>query len=687
MKPSQLSPTNNLLHPKYRPDIDGLRAIAVLSVVAFHAFPNWVRGGFVGVDVFFVISGFLISSIILSNLDRNSFSFVEFYSRRIRRIFPALFIVMISCFFFGWFVLLADEYKQLGKHIAGGAGFVSNFMLWKESGYFDIAAETKPLLHLWSLGIEEQYYVLWPLLLWVTWKKGFNLLTVITTAAFISFAFNIATYHSDSVANFYSPQTRFWELAVGSALAYLSLYKHKILASLSTKSIWKLVNSLSSRINEGSAQETLSIVGIILILVSALVITREMRYPGFWAILPTFGTAMIIAAGTKAWLNRVFLSNRILVWVGLISFPLYLWHWPLLSFLRIIQGETPEASIRVIAVLVSFLLAWLTYRIVEKPLRFGKHGVLKTVTLILLMSAMGYAGFNTYKRDGLEFRGNAKTQELMDIDFDISRGTSWLCNVDKFKDSNCFIEGNLPPTIVIMGDSHATAIYWGLSKLYKQRGESMALFGGGGGCLPYIDLIVEDAPNENSRHCLEKTQAAIQEVITNKSIKVVIIASRGPLYITEKGFGKIDVKRIMLRLKGEPYGKRTSKEALRIAMTNTISTMQNAGKQIVYLHDVPELGFDIKNCLSSRPLRFRKDFQCAIKKSLFDERYKDFKVFIEDVLVKFPGVKIINLSDALCSDANCIAKRGNRLLYRDDDHLSKFGSEYVVEKLKNEFPQ
>lgn len=181
----------HLTHPKYRPDIDGLRAIAILSVIGFHAFPFLVQGGFIGVDIFFVISGFLISTIIFGSLERGNFSFVEFYIRRINRIFPALLLVLITCFAFGWFVLLSDEYKQLGKHIAGGAGFISNFIFWNESGYFDNVAEAKPLLHLWSLGVEEQFYIIWPLLLWLAWKRHLNLLSIAIIVAVISFALNI----------------------------------------------------------------------------------------------------------------------------------------------------------------------------------------------------------------------------------------------------------------------------------------------------------------------------------------------------------------------------------------------------------------------------------------------------------------------------------------------------------------
>lgn len=196
-------PSGSLAHPNYRADIDGLRALAVLSVVAFHAFPGWVSGGFVGVDIFFVISGFLISTIIYTSLELGSFSFVDFYSRRIRRIFPALILVLYSCYVFGWFVLLSDEYMQLGKHIAAGAGFVSNFVLWNESGYFDTAAETKPLLHLWSLGIEEQFYIVWPLILWAAWQRRFNLLTISILVAGISFTLNLLDYRTDGVANFF----------------------------------------------------------------------------------------------------------------------------------------------------------------------------------------------------------------------------------------------------------------------------------------------------------------------------------------------------------------------------------------------------------------------------------------------------------------------------------------------------
>ena len=224
-----------LTHPKYRADIDGLRAVAVLSVVVFHAFPQWIRGGFIGVDIFFVISGFLISTIIFSNLESATFSLLEFYIRRIKRIFPALLVVLVFSYIVGWFVLLPSEYSELGKHITSGVFFVSNLTLWSESGYFDTTAEVKPLLHLWSLGIEEQFYLLWPVILIFAWKRKYNLMTLILAFGTISYFLNVKGIKEDATATFYSPQTRFWELLCGALLAWISINASKNLHWLKLK--------------------------------------------------------------------------------------------------------------------------------------------------------------------------------------------------------------------------------------------------------------------------------------------------------------------------------------------------------------------------------------------------------------------------------------------------------------------
>ena len=374
-------------HVKYRPDIDGLRAVAVLAVVGFHAFPNWVSGGFVGVDIFFVISGFLISTIIFEGLDTGRFSFLEFYSRRVKRIFPALLLVLVACLSFGWALLLADEYAQLGKHVAGGAGFVSNLVLWNESGYFDGGSDKKPLLHLWSLGIEEQFYIVWPLLLWAFWKRRVGVLTVTLLIFLASFGLNIAGIAHDPVATFYSPLTRFWELLCGSLLAWLSLKQNAIRLtgpSATFPGLRAIAAFLALEGKRSPLRNALSIGGALLIAVVFLLVTKEKAFPGWWALPPTLGAALLIAAGPEGWVNRVLLARRTMVFFGLISFPLYLWHWPLLSFVRIVVSEAAPRAIRVAAVLLAIALAWVTYKLIEKPLRFGGHGYLKSVVLASL---------------------------------------------------------------------------------------------------------------------------------------------------------------------------------------------------------------------------------------------------------------------------------------------------------------
>jgi peptidoglycan/LPS O-acetylase OafA/YrhL len=391
--------TENTIHPKYRPDIDGLRALAVLSVVLFHGFPNALRGGFAGVDVFFVISGFLISTIIFQNLDRGSFSIGDFYVRRIRRIFPALALVLFSVLIFGWLCLFPDELHQLGRHAASSAGFIQNFTLWKEVGYFDNASETKPLLHIWSLGIEEQFYFIWPLLLWGTSKLSKSigagkhkvlLYFLATVLVFVvSFILNVNLVKVDPSKTFYLPQYRFFEMALGGILAWWVLYQPKIrVPFFNSQNVF-----LKTWLTETRIKNFLSFFGLTILLVVFYKFSKETVFPGKKALLPIFATVFIIWAGPHSWLNRKVLSNKILVWFGLISFPLYLWHWPILSFGRIIYGEMPTRQFRLIAIAISILLAWLTVKIVEKPFRFGNHRLaLKIATLCLLVFGAGGLG-------------------------------------------------------------------------------------------------------------------------------------------------------------------------------------------------------------------------------------------------------------------------------------------------------
>jgi peptidoglycan/LPS O-acetylase OafA/YrhL len=464
--------TDNFTHlppMKYRADIDGLRAIAVLSVVAFHAFPGKITGGFIGVDIFFVISGFLISSILFSNLEQGKFSIIGFYNRRIRRIFPSLITVMLTSLVFGWFVLLADEYLQLGKHVVGGAGFISNFVLWNENGYFDNAAESKPMLHLWSLAIEEQFYIFWPLLLAFVWKRKWSFLPIIAVIGIGSFAANIYTIGHSPTAVFYSPIYRFWELTIGGILAYLTLHRPEILHRY---------------------QNVQSVSGFALLIIGLIAIDKDRQFPGWWALLPTMGAFLLISAGSTAWINKTILSNRVLVWFGLISYPLYLWHWPLLSFAKILEGN-PSTLLKSILVLISVILAWLTCQLIEKPLRFSQYKQTPLVLLLTLLitGLVGYSCILNNGYEGLGFRDKDKTEfasyfenslperkylkrekmfdkyrekcNFYDLAMD-KAGTATKIPIEDI-DKECYVrDPKIEKSVLIWGDSHASQLYFGL---------------------------------------------------------------------------------------------------------------------------------------------------------------------------------------------------------------------------------
>jgi peptidoglycan/LPS O-acetylase OafA/YrhL len=675
-----------LTHPDYRPDIDGLRAIAVLSVVGFHAFPSLVAGGFIGVDIFFVISGFLISTIIIGSLERNSFSFIEFYSRRVNRIFPALLLVMISICVFSWFALLADEFKQLGKHIAGGAGFVSNFVLWSESGYFDNAAETKPLLHLWSLGVEEQYYILWPLLLWMGWKNKFNLLAVTIAVAAISFSLNIKEAGSNAAAAFYSPQTRFWELMAGSVLAYMALHKQEKLSVHQRRvDAWllKLIHVQTPGYGTKAFRNIQSLLGAILILAGVFVIDKDKAFPGWWALLPTLGTVLIISANNQSWINRTVLSNRILIWLGLISFPLYLWHWPLLSFARIVEGETPSLELRLGAIFISIALAYLTYRFIEIPVRFGKKNKTKAITLFAAMIIVGFMGYATYLKNGLAFRHAELNQINAQFDW-TGNFENALCRkvFPNFRGDHCAMAKAAEPTVILLGDSHSNNLYPGLKELMSGTADNILNLAHGG-CLPFFDVASFQQGEKDV--CMHLVNNILKFIAHQDTLRVVVISFRGPLYLSGKGYGNVEnelVHNRIIYLASRPEIS-DFHEIFKVSMKNTIEYLLKMRKQVIFVLDTPELGFDPRTCVDSRPLRLTNKVMtpCAISKQDFDRRNKEYRDLVSSVLKEFPAVKIFDEASLLCDAQWCWGMKDGRMLYRDDDHLSIEGSRYISREL------
>jgi peptidoglycan/LPS O-acetylase OafA/YrhL len=511
----------------YRPDIDGLRAIAVVLVMLFHAFPPRVPGGFVGVDVFFVISGYLISGIILSARAAGRFSFAGFYARRMRRIFPALVILLAALLAGGWFLLYADDFAHLGYHAAAGAAFVSNIAFWREASYFDVAAELKPLLHLWSLGVEEQFYLVWPVLIVVAsrWRRG--PLAATLTIAGLSFLFSIYTVRIDRTPAFYAPWNRFWELLVGATLACI-----------------EADSDLAGRLRGLTARPWLahfvSMIGLAAIVAGVALINATRVFPGLWVLLPVIGTAMLIVAGPGAAINRRLLSLAPVVWVGLISYPLYLWHWPLLSFAHLLVGDIPSWWLRLMLLAGSVVLAWITYRVIERPIRFGARARRAVPALAVAMSVVCAAGAAVYLRDGLIDRPVNRNDAARLVDYyerfrkkGLSEAYRYQCDfmaVDGSRkaaiDPACTAAGRLH-TVFLWGDSYAQALSLGIREsLPADTALAQVTTSACPAAISDFDLTVRD------RRC-EYTNLFAMDHIRRLQPELVIVAQAGGQTLTD----------------------------------------------------------------------------------------------------------------------------------------------------------
>ena len=663
---------HSILHEKrsvkYRPDIDGLRAIAVLSVVAFHAFPNWVQGGFIGVDVFFVISGFLISSLLFTSLENNTFSFFDFYQRRIKRIFPALVVTLTFCCILGWLTLFPDEYQQLGRHIAGGAGFISNFILWKETGYFDNATDTKPLLHLWSLGIEEQFYIIWPLLLWASWKRKLHFLILLFIFITSSFLLNVLLIHHHAEATFYLPQSRFWELLCGSLLAWLLLYEPPIVQQLKES---------GSQIQ----QDLFSILGFLLTAFTALTFSKQTVFPGVWAVLPVLGAVLIILAGPKAWLNRKILCNPLLIWFGLISFPLYLWHWPLLTFARIMEGEIPSQKRRIVIVLLSIILAWLTYKLIEKPIRSNnKANTIKILGLILLMTGIGGTGLYIKKHKGLNarFKNNAELIALRQTpsptNVKLLPCTKLLPEFKSLKfDGACVVSKKIMPDILFLGDSHTMQYIMAVG---SQLDNHSVLAISQTSCLPFsYDGFLKD-------DCKKKYLAVLSFLETNKSIKKVYVSGYWA-YLMTGGFSKTGTN----WRNAKPINASDVKSFLANGK-DFFTRVLHSKKEIVFLKDIPDLDFNINSCYIDRPLTLpssnpRKE-KCALNFASYAKRTRQYDKVINQLLSGFPQIKVYNPRPLFCNNKRCIVKDNKLSYYANGDHLNNYGAVMVIKDLQQQ---
>jgi peptidoglycan/LPS O-acetylase OafA/YrhL len=505
----------------YRPDIDGLRAFAVLSVMLHHAFPELVRGGYVGVDVFFVISGFLISSILFAEFTEARFSLTAFYGRRVRRIFPALAVCLVAVSAYGFVYLMPHELAQLAKHVFFGAGFLSNIALWSETGYFDAAATSKPLLHLWSLGVEEQFYILWPALLWLAFRIKASVARLMAVLFFASFAFNVVLCSTNIAADFYLPVSRFWELLAGAGLA------------------WRRQTVLKP-----GARSFVSLVGLAALLASVALFTPEIRFPGWPALLPVAGAMAIILAGPEAAVNRTVFSKPAVVFVGLISYPLYIWHWPLISYAYVMRSGKPPTPLMAAGLLaVSFLLAWVTYRFIEYPVRFGAHRRRRTQIIAASMAILGACGLVTWIQNGFpeRFPGldmRKISEAKADPPFQPTKGMEVL-DVDH-------------TTVAHLGQGERKVAFGGDSLLfqYGPRVQQLAddgrlaantYFVSGGSCAPVPSVIQRDY----FAHCAN-LPGLLADLVRREKIQSVVLGASWVGYSGENVLVERDNRRLPL---------------------------------------------------------------------------------------------------------------------------------------------
>jgi peptidoglycan/LPS O-acetylase OafA/YrhL len=591
----------------YRADIDGLRAVAVALVIAFHIYPVSVPGGFIGVDVFFVISGFLITGLILDQQAAGSFSIRDFYIRRARRILPALAVVIAATLIIGWFVLFPPTYEKLGLHAIASTFFFPNLVYWSEAGYFDAPSKTKPLLHLWSLGVEEQFYLVWPLLLVLLRRWKAQPTAILCALSAISLIYSSIASFYDPVAAFYSPLSRLWELGAGGILA--------------------------SRRVEVRHPEITSFLGLTLIIGAAFTLTSTSTFPGMLAIIPVGGTAMVIAA--RSWILR----RRPLVALGLISYPLYLWHWPLVSFAAILDFNNDLA--RGVIIAASVILSWMTARYVEYPIRFGSlrpHGAAISVAATL---AVSLGAFMIFAFSGLPLRYPADVLPVVllakQYEANDRSGRCWLDRVAGFEQ---YAPECRDGEILVWGDSYSGGLARGFPRPYAQFSRD--------GCLPVLVWSYDQ--------CAKSNAAIVDEILRLKPRRVIM-------------FGHWPNP-----LADAPFNPKLDK-----ALQDTLNKIRHGVDDVILIGpfpywspNLPEVAFRFwsKNGEFADRLKVRGYYE-AMDKAMGH-------------IASSQHVCFISIFEALCNADGCLThtpRSRSELLTWDYGHLTVEGAAYLVNKL------
>jgi peptidoglycan/LPS O-acetylase OafA/YrhL len=631
-----LTPEATTAHGQgYRPDIDGLRAVAVLMVLAFHLGVTHLRGGFVGVDVFFVISGYLISATILNDLERSRFSIARFYERRIRRIFPALFFMLIVTSIFACIYLLPTELEHFAASLVAATGSASNIYFWNQSGYFDAPATTKALLHTWSLAVEEQFYIVFPVLLVVIrrlLKERLRLsIVVLAVVSFVISAFGAYKFPS---ATFYMPYTRAWELLLGTILAL----------------------KLLPRLRGTVARNIASISGLCLILFAGLKYSSTTHFPGIAALAPCLGAVLIIAAGESG--SSVVgqaLSLRPMVFVGLISYSLYLWHWPIIVFQRVgsvLMKGASDSMLKVVTLGASLVIATLSWKFVELPFR---HGKLKLAgPMLFKLAAVAAVVPLSLGAAMLAFHGlpsrfpseSVRVASYLDYRADNAyrSGTCFISSsyhFDNFDRADCLRQDSTKPNDLLIGDSHAAMLWYGLSTTFTDVNLMQAT---SSGCKPTLKPSRAD-----TARCRNLMNYVFKEYLPTHHVDTLLIA-----------------------------GRWTDKDLPRL--TRTIAWAKNRGLKVVVFGPIVQYDAALPRLLATSI----KQNNPALPNLHHVKSYERLDGKMEAMARDRWKVPYISFFKLLCSSGSCIEYAGNGVpLQADYDHLTQDGSLFMAQKLRD----
>ncbi len=661
----------------YRPEIDGLRALAVTSVIAFHAGFMGFAGGFIGVDIFFVISGFLITSIILRELKAGSFSLVRFWERRIRRIVPALTVVLVASCGAAYFLLLyPTDYIDFGKSLFAQSIFLSNFFFLKRDTYFSEPAEISPLLHTWTLSVEEQFYILLPVLLVVTWaffkKKIPIIFFVLGACSFMVSAylvditpltkFNVPLLGdvwggaTNQTAGFYLLPTRAWEFIVGALIAVFGL-------------------SAKSKITA----ETMSILGIMVILYAVTQFDSATAFPGVAALLPVLGSGAFIVANANMTtvIGRIF-SSRVFVWLGLISYSLYLWHWPVFVFSGVLLGEY-TFMITIVLILLSVCLAWLTYTFVEIPFRVRKYFPQRRMvfgvgfSILIILAGIGYTMWHA----NTEGRLPAYARGFFEAEMD--KGPRYMgCFREKTvedyeKDGPCILgeeNPDMPVKFVVWGDSHSGAVLDTIDHVAELYGVQGAYFAGSA-CLPVLGAHLP-----NIRDGCDAINEMAAEYLITHDIGYVLLVSKWEYYLaqySDRCLGCIFYDQ-MAEVTEQEY-----RQVFKEYLTKMLGDMHKENRAVYIMKQVPfHESFNLRELVYSSIRNSRKVELGTL--SLIAHR--EHVVFTDEVFKKLSDdglAHIIDPTPVFCSNENgCIFETEDKQLYRDASHLNFTGSSMLM---------